>query len=292
MTNKALLSSLLLLASLIWGGSFVVVKLAVGEIDPLVLAASRFLIATPIMFVLLLVRRSSLRIPRKEWPWLAFLGLTGITSLYVFQYIGIAYTNASISAVLTETDVLFIALFSFVFLKEPAKKGRVFGILLSFVGVVVVILSNMDVTTMSFTDLFLVGSSLVILSSFCWGIYSVGSKRLLESYDVLTVTAYTFAFGTLFYLPIVGGHFLSSLEEIPLMGWLAILYLAVVSSIVAYLSWNYALKHMDASQAGVYLSFIALFTILIAFALGERMTPAFFVGAALIITGVYLTERN
>jgi drug/metabolite transporter (DMT)-like permease len=292
MTSKGFLSFILLLAALIWGGSFVVVKIAVAEMDPLILGAARFIIATPLMFLILFARRSNLRLPRREWPWLVVLGLTGVTLLYVFQYIGIAYTNASISSVLTETDVLFIALFSILFLKEVPSRLRIVGILLSFVGVIVVILSNLDLSTVSISGTLLLGCILVILSSVCWGIFSIVSKRILQSYDVIVVTTYTFALGTLFYLPIVGGSIVSSLQQTSLLGWAAILYLALVSTIVAYLAWNYALQHMDASQAGVYLTFIALFTILIAVPLGEQLTVAFFIGAALIISGVYLTQKS
>jgi len=292
MSSKTLISGVLLLVALIWGGSFVVVKVATAEMDPLVLGAARFLIATPLMFLILVVRRANPRIPRKEWGSLIVLGLTGVTLLYVFQYIGIAYTNASTSSVLTETDVLFIALFSILFLKEPATRVRILGILLSFVGVIVVMLSNLNLTTVTFSGQFLLGAVLVVLSSLCWGIFSIVGKRLLQTYDVITITTYAFALGTLFYLPIVAGTLIPSLQRTSLLGWAAILYLAVVSTIIAYLGWYYALKHVDASQAAVYLNFICLFTILIAIPLGERMTVAFFLGAGLIIYGVYLTQRH
>lgn len=291
MPGKALLSGLLLLAALVWGGSFVVVRFAVAQMDPVILGAARFIVATPLMFLILFVRRSNLRIPRKEWVWLAVLGLTGVTFLYIFQYVGIAYTNASISSVLTETDVLFIALFSILFLGEAATRLRILGILLSFAGVVIVILSNLDFAAVTVNSLFLLGAGLVILSSLCWGIFSIISKRLFQTYDMITVTTYSFALGTLFYLPIVAGSLVPSLQQTSLLGWSAILYLAIVSTIVAYIAWNYALAHMDASQAGVYLTFIPLFTLLIAIPLGERMMFAFFLGAGLIILGVYLAQE-
>lgn len=292
MSGKVSTSGVLVLVSIIWGGSFIVVKAATDTMDPLFLGAARFLVATPLMVLVMLATKVSLRVPRKEWPWLVVLGLTGVTLLYVLQYIGIAMTNAATSSLLTDMDVLFIALFSFVFLREPMTRIRVLGILLSFVGVIVVVLSNLDVASITVSNQFLLGSLLVISSSLCWGIFSIVGKRLMRTYSEITITTYAFVIGTLFYLPLVGGTLVSSLEQTSLLGWGAILYLAIVSTIIAYLGWYYALKRVDASQAAVYLSFIPLSTILMAILLGEHMTVAFFVGAGLIIYGVYLTQRH
>ncbi len=290
MSSKALLSGLLLLVAVIWGGSFIVVKEATAEMDPLVLGAVRFLVATPLMVILLIVMKANPRVPRKEWPSLIVLGLTGVTLLYVLQYIGIAYTNASTSSVLTDMDVLFIVLLSFLLLHEPVTRLRILGIGLSFIGVIVVVFSNIDVASMTVSTQFILGSVLVVSSSLCWGVFSIVGKRLLQTYNEITIMTYAFALGTLFYLPIVGGSLVSSLQRTSLFGWGAILYLAVVSTIIAYLGWYYALKRVDASQAAVYLNFIPLSTILMAILLGEHMTVAFFVGAGLIIYGVYLTQ--
>ena len=284
------MSGLLLLVAVIWGGSFIVVKEATAEMDPLVLGAVRFLVATPLMVILLIVMKANPRVPRKEWPSLIVLGLTGVTLLYVLQYIGIAYTNASTSSVLTDMDVLFIVLLSFLLLHEPVTRLRILGIGLSFIGVIVVVFSNIDVASMTVSTQFILGSVLVVSSSLCWGVFSIVGKRLLQTYNEITIMTYAFALGTLFYLPIVGGSLVSSLQRTSLFGWGAILYLAVVSTIIAYLGWYYALKRVDASQAAVYLNFIPLSTILMAILLGEHMTVAFFVGAGLIIYGVYLTQ--
>jgi drug/metabolite transporter (DMT)-like permease len=292
MSSKALVSGLLLLSALIWGGSFIVVKAATETLDPLYLGAVRFLVATPIMVLLLFATRAQVRLPRKEWPWIVVLGLTGVTFLYVLQYIGIAMTNASTSSLLTDMDVLFIALFSILFLREPMTRLRVIGILFSFVGVIVVVLANLDFSSVSVSEQFLFGSLLVISSSLCWGVFSIVGKRLMQTYSEITITTYAFLIGTVCYLPLVGGSLVSSLQKTTLPGWAAILYLAIVSTIIAYLAWYYALKRVDASQAAVYLSFIPLTTIVIAILLGERMTVPFFVGAGLIIYGVYLTQRH
>ena len=100
MHTKLSISIILVLVSFVWAGSFIVVKTITEEINPIDLGFLRFLIATPLMFLILLIRKKRVYIPVKELPSLSILGLTGVTLLYIFQFVGINYTNASTSAVL------------------------------------------------------------------------------------------------------------------------------------------------------------------------------------------------
>jgi drug/metabolite transporter (DMT)-like permease len=230
--------------------------------------------------------------PKKELPWLFVLGLTGVTFLYLFQFIGIDFTNAPTASVLINTNVIFIAILSGFFLHERLTKKRITGIVLSFVGVFVIMFSDLSTHDFSFTNLFFIGCVLMILSGFCWALYSLVGKRLLRTYDGVVITTYAFVFGTLCYLPFVAIDITPALFQTSLSGWLAVLYLALVCSIFGYLGWYYALKHSDASKAAVFLNFIPLFTIMMSFFLGTPLTWFFLLGAALIIYGVYLTQKT
>ena len=81
MNKNILLAFLLILVSFVWAGSFIVVETATQEMDPIDLGFLRFLVATPLMIVLVVLRKKPLKIPRKELPWLVVLGLTGVTLL-------------------------------------------------------------------------------------------------------------------------------------------------------------------------------------------------------------------
>lgn len=203
--SKAFISLLLVLISLVWAGSFIAVKLTVegDEIPPIDLGFLRFLVATPFMVLILFLRKKENRIPARELPSLAVLGLTGVTLLYIFQFTGIDYTTASTAAVLINTNIIFIAFLSAFFLKEkfPIKKAA--GITISFCGVIIVILAQMTNENIVFSNMFFFGCLLVMLSAFCWAVYSIVGKRLLAQYDPFTVTTYAFILGTLFFLPVV-----------------------------------------------------------------------------------------
>jgi len=290
--NSLLLSGLLALVSLVWAGSFIVVKQTTTNVNPVDLGFLRFLTATPIMIILLLLRRKKTNIPRKELPSLIILGLTGVTFLYVFQFLGISYTTASAASVLINTNVIFIVILSSAFFHEKYSKKKIASILLSFLGVIIIIFSNIQNEHAAWDSLFVIGCLLVLLSALCWAVYSIVGKRLLVTYDSITVTTYAFILGTLLYIPFIIQSIPSTLQTITWNGWIAVLYLAVFCSVFGYLGWYYALQKTDASKAAVFLNLIPLFTILLALIYGEIPTPIFLGGAILIILGVYLTQKS
>jgi drug/metabolite transporter (DMT)-like permease len=291
MNKNLIIAMLLILVSFVWAGSFIVVDITTKEMDPIDLGFLRFLIATPLMILIAVLRKKPLLLPKKELPWLVVLGLTGVTLLYLFQFLGIHFTNAPTASVLINTNVIFIAILSGFFLQETLTRKRVAGIILSFIGVFVIMFSDISKQALTFDNLFLIGGILMLLSAFCWALYSFVGKRLLKTYDEFVITTYAFGFGTLLYIPFVILHLGPVLQQTSLNGWLAVLYLALTCSLFGYLGWYYALKHIDASKAAVFLNFIPLFTILMSFFLGTSLTWFFLLGAALIIYGVYITQQ-
>jgi len=292
MNNKTYISFLLVLISLIWAGSFIAVKITVNEISPIDLGFLRFLVATPIMIIFLLLRKKDVRIPKKELPSLIVLGLTGVAFLYVFQFIGIEYTTASTSSVLISANVIFIVILSALFLKESFSFKKTLGVVLSFLGVIVVIFAQSSNEKIIFNNQFIVGCLLVLLSAFCWAVYSVVGKKLLDKYDAFAVTTYAFVLGTIFFLPVVFPHILNVIQNISFNGWMAILYLALLCSVFGYVAWYYVLSKTEAGKTAVFLSLIPLFTITLAFFIDEIPTILFLVGAILIIWGIYWAQRD
>ncbi|MDH7517976.1 MAG: DMT family transporter [Candidatus Thermoplasmatota archaeon] len=292
--RKTAISLLLVLISLIWAGSFIAVKVTVDEIPPSHLGFLRFLVATPIMVLLIFLLKKDKGIPiKKEFLSLIALGLTGVTLLYVFQFIGIEYTTASTSSVLINTNVVFIVLLSTVFLKESFTFKKTFGVIISFVGVATVVFAQSNNETIYFNNQFIIGCVLVLVSAFCWASYSVVGKRLLERYDPFTVTTYAFIFGTIMFLPFVFIDIVSVIQKVSFNGWMAVLYLAVFCSVFGYIGWYYALSKVDAGKAAVFLNFIPLFTIILSLLLMREVPNlVFLVGASLIIFGVYLAQRR
>ena len=278
---------ILVLVSLVWAGSFVVVKIGTRNISPIHIGFLRFLVATPLMFLVILLKKEKpRRVNYKDLPAFVILALTGVTLLYVFQFTGIKYTTASTSAVLINTNVMFIAILSFLVLRESFTLKKAAGIILGFLGATIIVTNGYLDIGSSF-----LGDVLILLSAFCWAVYSVIGKILLKRYNPLTLNTYAFALGTIFYIPFVINDF-GSIFFITLEGWLIILYLALFCSVFGYVAWYFVLSHVDASKAAIFLNLIPLFTILLSLLIGEIVTIFLIAGAACIIYGIYLTQKG
>jgi len=292
MNRSIFFSFILILVSLTWAGSFIAVRLNYEEVSPLFLGFFRFVVATPVMILWAFFRKKTFFLPRKELPSLIVLGLTGVTLIYLCQFYGVAYTTASTSSSLINTNVLFIAVLSAVFLHESFPWNKKLGVLLSFIGVLLVVFGQMNNETIVVDSWFLLGCGLILCSALCWAVYTIVGKRLLQTYDPVQITANAFLIGTICYLPLVLPTLNEGISSVGVSGLIAILYLGLFCSVLAYGAWYYVLSHQQAGRSAVFLTFIPLFTITLSFFIGERPTPLFFLGALLIIGGVLLTQRK
>lgn len=285
-------SILLIIIALVWAGSFIVVDATVKQIQPISIAFLRFLIASPFMIISLFLFKKNQLIKLRDLHYFIILGLSGVTFLYIFQYFGIQRTTPATSAVLINTNVIFIFILSLIFLKEKITIKKIIGIILSFIGVIFVLLSQLINENIVFDDIFLTGCIFVILSALCWAIYSIIGKKIMKKYDSLLVITYVFIMGTLFFIPFIGANIISEISNINLNGWLYLIYLSVVCSVFGYIGWYFALEKTEASKSAVYLNFIPLFAIILSFFYGEKITIFFIIGAILIMYGVYLTQKS
>ncbi len=290
-SERLLVYTLLIFASISWAGSFIAVRLTYQEIPPFMLGFLRFVIATPVMFLILFVLKKPLFIPIKKLPQLITLALTGVTLLYMLQFTGVSLTSASTGGVLINTNVLFISFFSALFLHERFSKWKLLGIFISFIGVIFVFFGQMNNETITYSESFFLGSILVILSAICWAVYSIVGKHMLEKEDPLVMNAYAFLLGTLFFLPFVFSDISAVVSNISISGIFAVLYLGLFCSVFAYIAWYFALSKSEAAESAVFLNLIPLFTILLSMFIGELPTPFFLLGAGFIVLGVILVQK-
>ena len=285
-------SFLLIIIALVWAGSFIVVDATVKQIQPITIAFLRFLIATPFMIISIFIFKKNQLIKLRDLHYFIILGLTGVTFLYIFQYLGIERTTPSTSAVLINTNVIFILFLSVIFLRETITKKRIIGIILSFIGVIFVLLAQMINDNIVFDNIFLTGCIFIIISALCWAIYSIIGKKIMKKYNPLLVITYIFIMGTLFFLPFISTDIIAEIGNVNLNGWLYIIYLSIICSVFGYIGWYFILEKTEASKSAVYLNLIPLFGIILSFFYGEKITIFFILGAILIIYGVYLTQKN
>lgn len=280
----------LTISALLWGGSFVAARIALQEISPIALATLRFVLAS-FLFLLLLAFLPHYRAAADRIPRLGLLGLLAITFYFLFQYNGVARTAASLSSIVVSLSPLAVVVLSALFLRERLNRQQIIGIVIATLGeALVMVRGSVEIGN---GNEYWLGILFLLLNVLAWGLYNVVGKRTLNDQHPLTVTAYITILGTLGLMPfaVLDGGVLN-IGRLSLQTWLAIAYLVIMCTLVAYLAYNYALQVVPASQAGVFLYLNPVAAVILAWPiLGETLTLATAWGGIMVITGVYLSTR-
>jgi len=277
----------------VWGGSFIAIKIAVGQISPVSVIWARFLIGMTVLGIIA-YQRGELGIPSwKNGFDFLLLGFLGITLHQWLQSNGLTTSEAATTAWIVSTTPVFMAMLGWVFLKERFDWGVAAGILLATLGVLLVVGKG------KFDGLFSgsfgqPGDILILLSAPNWAIYSVMSRPALKRFSALKVTFYSMLFGWLltsiqfFY---TGGW--ADFSRLDTAGWASIFFLGFFCSALAYIFYNDGLQILSASQVGAFLYLEPLVaTLIAAVILDERIVLASIVGGILILLGVYIVNQK
>jgi len=178
-------------------------------------------------------------------------------------------------------------------LKEELNTSKIAGILVAFFGLFIII-SNLRLDIFNLNPQELLGDGLMIASAIIWAIYSIYSKKILQSHSPIIATTIVFGLGALYLAPFTLVEFPSlTVMRVTWLGCISILYLALVCSSFAYVAWNRALSKVETVKAGMFLYLIPIITTILShFFLGEEIGIATVVGGAFILIGVYLTETT
>src|SRR5262245_5483007 len=170
---------LLLLMTVIWGSNFTAIKYSLEDLLPLSFNAMRFTIASIMMLVLALRSRDGFKVAPGDGKKLFALGLLGNTFYQTCFITGMAHTGAGNAALILATTPLFTAILARIRRQEYFANRGIAGLLLAFAGIIMIVLSGHGEVSLGETIL---GDSLLLGSTICWSIYTVGSTRLVHKY--------------------------------------------------------------------------------------------------------------
>lgn len=241
----------LLFVIIIWGSSFASIKIILPQVPPNTIALLRFIMASIALGIFLVITKQP-RLQKKDLPGIFFSGLSGIAIFNVLQNQGLRYAGATDAAILIAMSPVFIALLSWVILKEGISRLQVVGIVIAFAGSVLVA-TNGTFNNLGFNRLRIYGDLLVLLSSFAWAVFSITLKKLLKRYPPTTIMTYSTFVGTVFLIPFSLLEYPVNFLAINPVGWINIIYLGLLASALGNLIWNSALEKVSAVTAGAYL---------------------------------------
>lgn len=273
---------------LIAGGTHIVAKAVVRDVDAVTLTFLRSLISTAGMSLFLLAKGTRLRIEKADWKRLAILGFLGIPVNQFFYLYGLKFSTAANGALLYATTPVFILLLSYFVLDERMTKKKTFGILLAFAGVAIVVFER----GVDFSSEYTFGNLMILIAVVAWALFTIYGKPMILKYGALQTTSVAMLMGTLIFLP--AGLAFSLGYPYGQLGpgrWAGVFYLGIGTSIFGYLLWYYALGHIEASKLAVFANGQPIVaTLLSLIFLDYSVTAPFIFGGIVTIVGVVLTQ--
>ena len=279
-------------AVIVWGASFIATKIALRDISPVTIVWLRFTMGVAILGLAVTLRKQFLLLSKNEWPYFALLGFLGITFHQWLQSNALQTSEASTTAWIVSTTPVFMALLGLLVLKEKLTGTITIGILLAFVGVLVVVYDG-DLNAISLQSFGKPGDILILVSAVNWAVVSVLSRRGLKMHAATLMMFYVMSFGWLFTSVLFfATQNISEISQLTFNGWMGITFLGVFCSGLAYIAWYDALQALSTAQTGVFLYIEPLVAVVVAFfLLDEAITVASLIGGAVIILGVWLVNR-
>lgn len=282
---------LMTLTSLFWGGAFIAGKIGVMEFPPLSLTFFRFLIATIIVFPLMIVfEKKEWKLKKQDLPNIIVLGLIGILGYHALFFTALKHTTAIDSSMIVATSPLVTFLLASIILREKLGIKRLGAIGLALLGVLVTVtngeiqaLKNMSIN---------IGNIIMFGAVLCQATYSVLSKKVMERYSPMIITAYSFLVGLISLIPfVIADNPATYLNNVTWKGWLSVLYMAIFASAIAFLFQQTSIKKIGAIKTMSFINLVPVFSIILsALILKEKITLIKFFSMLLIIVGVYLNS--
>ncbi len=277
-----------LAASFLWGTSFVAVKIGLTDLDPIWFLFVRILIASLLLLPFFM----------RRWYWREYLGSPAVWLIgfacamgYVLQYIGMVDTTASAAAFLINMGIIFVALFSWMWFKEPFDWLKILGIVLAVAGAV---LLSGGLHLNELTAGKLRGNLLVLAAGIFWAAYTVGNKWILHrpGIRVVPLTALVLFVAAIWILPmaLLWGQWPQSItsKHLTVTG-----YMILFCTAAPFVLWTQGLRGVQPTVSAAILLMEPVFAAVLSYIiLRERLSPVEGLGAAIIFLAILMVSLS
>lgn len=272
----------LILLGAIWGASFLFMRVAAPEFGVFALVEVRTVLATLVLWPVLLLKRQAGDVRRFFWPICAIGAINTAIPFALFNFASL-HLEAGVNAILNATAPMFGALVAFVWLQERLSKLAVAGLGLGFAGVLVISEQKVQGGTVSLWPIVA-----ACTATLCYGLAACMMKRWLLGAKPLAVAAGSQAVASLLLLPLAIWHWPTTLPG--QAAWANAIALAVAGTGIAYILYFHLIAAIGPAKAITVAYLVPLFGIIwgVVF-LHETLSGQTLVGGAAILAGVAMT---
>jgi len=287
----------LILSAFFWGGSAIAGKLAMQYFSVSVVTFSRFSIAALVLGLLYFKELKTHNLSPLVHLKIALTALFGVALCYYFYFRGL-HLSSAFNAGIIEATILCLTLFiAIIFRKEKKLPHQILGFIIAYIGVLYIIF-NGDIYRV-FTLNYSIGDLLLLISTFCFAVYTILVERNKQNIKDSIFMFYIFYYGSLMLLlwPLYEYEFTSIIFLKPaslsfsLISIIPILFMSIGGSVIAYLFFNQAISSIGAANASSFINFVPIITVLLSvFYLKESINISQWVGAIIIFFGVIISN--
>jgi len=282
----------LALVAVIWGSTFIAGRIVSAEMSAPAAAFGRFLIATLALAVLLVIQEHGFpRLSFAQWMKFTLLGAIGVAAYALLFMYGLQTVTASRGSLIMALVPAATLLGGALFLHEPLTRARVIGVLLALLGVAVELGDGNPLKLL--TGPIGYGEAAMFGCVLAWSAYTLLGKRIMgEGMSPLAATTCAAITGTalLFVACAVTGDL--ALPHATWKGWLALAYMGVLGTAIAYIWFFDGVKVIGPARSAVFINLVPVVAITLGIVLlGEKLDFAMVGGAALVVGGVFIINR-
>lgn len=290
---------LMFVQQLIAASTHIVAKSVTDTLHPTMVVLLRAFFSCIFYGSWMIIRRSHIkRIDVEDRVPILLLGLLNIPLNQLLFVWGVQLGSAPNAALAYALSPAFVLVIMAVLMREQPSWTKRIGVAIAFLGTALVLV---DKGARLSSDLFF-GNIVVLCASLAWSFYTVYGRRLAIKYGAFYLTALTMFAGTIMYIPLYAlmpvpfdsTPLTTVVDGVdPVMTWLQLVYLGMVTSGLGFGLWYYALTHWDPAKVSVFNNLQPILTTILAFLLFSQVpTPMFVVGGAIALTGVIVTQRG
>lgn len=281
---------LLALAALGWGGNTIAARLAVGELSPMLLVSTRWLMVA--VLLMSIYPRSILEVLKTyKHRWLFFLAMgAGLSGFNIMFYLA-AHSTTAINLGLMQSSIpAIIMLMGLIVFQTQATMLQIIGLVIAMTGAVIVIAKGSLETILTLT--FNHGDLIMMVGCICYAGYTLGLSRR-PAIDSITMMGVLSIFAFITSLPFTLVESVAGAVILPsLTGWLILFYIAIVPSFLSQVWFMLGVDKIGSSKAGMFTNLVPVFSALLGIQLlGEQMGLYHLASLAMVFTGLYIAQR-
>jgi drug/metabolite transporter (DMT)-like permease len=274
-----------------FGSTFIAGRVLAQNLPPFTSSFLRFFVAALFLIIFLLSRSTKIpSIDFKTFLQILVLALSGIAGYNYFFFSGLKLIDASQASIIVSLNPALISILSFLFFQEKLNPVKIFGILLSLLGALIVITKGQ--LNLLLTGNIGIGELYILGCVICWSTFTIISKLVIQRIAPLIAITLACVMGAiLLFIPAWQEGQLFNFTHFGLEVWLSILALSILGTVLAYIWYYEGIDKIGTSRTGIFINFVPVWaTAMAILILDEQITISFIIGSLIVLSGVFLVN--